>query len=272
MPDFDNTPAAPVAFAAEPWADVRAVLTGVIDPTTIAEDGEIDDVAMEIGDRFLYAGPGAAAGLYAVEALASVRATDADAAVEFKAQRTVRATEGDIPDLREADGWSRVPRGGHGLRQHRTRNHHDLTMKRLFAAILLATALLGSLILFGAATTGCSTTQVAAGHDPFVVEAEKDLRTAWHVVDGFLSWEDTNRKTVDPGVTAIADDLRIAFPSYLQSAEDVLRAYKRSRTPANRSNLQTWLVTVQTAMEQALRYLPSVEATQAYRAAGVKPN
>lgn len=145
-------------------------------------------------------------------------------------------------------------------------------MKRLFGAILLATALLGSLILIGAANTGCSTTQVAEGHNPFVVEAEKDLRTSWHIVDGFLSWEHANRKTVDPGVTAIADDLRVAFPSYLQSAEDVLRAYKRSRTPANRAELQTWLVTVQTAMEQALRYLPSPEATRAYRAAGVKPN
>lgn len=94
MADFDNTPAAPVAFAAEPWADVRAVLTGVIDPTTITEDDEIDDVAVEIGDRFLYAGPGAAAGPYVVGALASVRAADGDAAVKFKSDRTIRATEG----------------------------------------------------------------------------------------------------------------------------------------------------------------------------------
>jgi hypothetical protein len=145
-------------------------------------------------------------------------------------------------------------------------------MKRLFAAIVLATSLLGSLILIGAAITGCSTSQVAEGHDPFVVEAEKDLRTAFHVVDGFLKWEHANRRNLDSGITALADDLRVQFPMYLQSAEDVLRTFKRSRTPESKADLQAWLATVQRAMEQALRYLPQAEVSHAYQAAIAKPN
>ena len=50
MPDFDNTAAAPVAFAFDPWAEVRAVLTGVVDPTTIADEDEVDGVEMATGD------------------------------------------------------------------------------------------------------------------------------------------------------------------------------------------------------------------------------
>jgi hypothetical protein len=94
MPDFDNTPAQPVAMAFEPWADVRAVLTGEVDPTSVADEDEIDDVALGVGDRFLYAGPGAAAGPYVVGESASTRAPDADAAIEFFADRKVRTTEG----------------------------------------------------------------------------------------------------------------------------------------------------------------------------------
>jgi hypothetical protein len=94
MADFDNTPAAPVAFAAEQWSDVRAVLTGAVDPTTIIKDDEVDDEPLPVGARFLYAGPGPAAGIYSVGLSSSARAEDADAAVEFRSGRMVRATGG----------------------------------------------------------------------------------------------------------------------------------------------------------------------------------
>lgn len=116
--------------------------------------------------------------------------------------------------------------------------------------------------------SGCSSTQVAPGQDAFVVEAEKDLRTAFHVVDGFLAWEAANRSTAGQEVTALADDLRVQFPAYLQSARDVLRAFKRNRTPEGRASVATWLDTVHAAMLAALRHLPAPEANAAYRATG----
>lgn len=125
------------------------------------------------------------------------------------------------------------------------------TAKHVVTLCLALQAITGLII-----TAGCSSTQVAPGHDAFVVEAEKDIRTAFHVVDAFLQWEERNRPVVGEEVTNLADDLRVQFPAYLASAQDVLRAYKRSRTPEGRADVVTWLQTVQSAMLAAVRHLP----------------
>lgn len=134
-------------------------------------------------------------------------------------------------------------------------------MRTFITFVLLIAAL-----FIGCLFAGCSSTQVAPGHDPFVVRAESDMMTSWRVVDAFLAWEHANRDSVGPGVTSIADDLRVRFPGYLTSAEFVLRTYKRHRTPELRADTQTWLITLQTAMQQALRYLPTPETDKALRA------
>lgn len=137
------------------------------------------------------------------------------------------------------------------------------TIRQITSAAMLYFAAVSLVCLILPPITGCSSTQVAAGHDPFVVEAEKDLRSAFHVVDDFLAWEHANRRTLSPAVTSFADDLRIQFPAYLQSAEDTLRTYKRNRTPENKASLSTWLATVQAAMAQAITFLPPPEAAAA---------
>lgn len=114
---------------------------------------------------------------------------------------------------------------------------------------------------------GCFARQVADGHDPFVVEAEADLRTAFHVVDGFLAWEQANRAGLSPEVTALANQLRRDFPGYLDSAERVLATYKRARDPASKVQVNTWLVTVNSAMLAALEHLPPSETSTAQKAA-----
>lgn len=109
---------------------------------------------------------------------------------------------------------------------------------------------------------GCSS--IAPGNDPFVVEAEKDLRTAFHVVDSFLAWEHANRATVGSDATKTADHLRRQFPGYLASAKTVLESYKANKDPGTRGSLETWLTTINTAMLQALAHLPSETAAKAY--------
>lgn len=95
MADFDNTPAEPVAFVHEPWAEVRAALTaGGTDPTTIKDGDTLDGVELETGDRFVCVGARADAGIYTVGALSSARSSDANSAVEFAFGRTVRVAEG----------------------------------------------------------------------------------------------------------------------------------------------------------------------------------
>lgn len=120
------------------------------------------------------------------------------------------------------------------------------------------------------ALTGCSSTQVAAGSEAWVVESEKDLRSAFYVVDEFLRWEHANRATAGADVTKLADTLRREFPGKHASAEAVLRTYKRTRTPEARADASTWVATVNAAMIEALRHLPPAEATKAFNAAGTK--
>jgi len=112
--------------------------------------------------------------------------------------------------------------------------------------------------------TGCQSTGVAAGSEAFVVEAEKDLRTSFSVVDAFLQWEASNRAIAGKDVTKVADTLRVEFPKALASARETLRVYKSNRTPENRGNLATWLATVNEAMLQSIKYMPASTATAAY--------
>lgn len=118
---------------------------------------------------------------------------------------------------------------------------------------------------------GCASNQTAPGSEAFVVEAEKDLRTAFHVVDGFLRWELANRGgAASPDVTKIADTLRVEFPGKLASAEKVLRAYKANRDPNGKADLMAWVNTLTTAMLEAVKHLPTKEAEAAYAKAASK--
>jgi hypothetical protein len=93
--EFDNTPAAAASFGNR-WADVRVALTvGGTDPTTIADESEVDGVALATGDRFVCTGSRTDAGIYTVGALSSARSVDADTAGKFTAGRAVRVREGD---------------------------------------------------------------------------------------------------------------------------------------------------------------------------------
>ena len=95
MPDFDNTPAAPVVSPGESWANCRLALTsGVTVPTTLKNGDTLDGVVLATGNRFLCVGTRADAGIYTVGAGASTRSSDADAPTDFVFRRTVHVTAG----------------------------------------------------------------------------------------------------------------------------------------------------------------------------------
>lgn len=115
--------------------------------------------------------------------------------------------------------------------------------------------------------TGCTTSsQVEPGHDAYVIEVEKDLRTAFNVVDAFLQWEHLNRATAGRDVTAAADALRVNFPKSYASAQNVLRTYKRTRTPEAKADMATWVATINAALIEAVKNLPAAEASKAFAA------
>jgi hypothetical protein len=143
---------------------------------------------------------------------------------------------------------------------------------RAFAAVALASALVVAAVVATVAVpsilTGCQTN---GGGDQFVIEAEKDLRSTFHIVDAFLEYEASNRRTVGPDVTAVADAMRRDFPPAYKAARDSLRAYKENRDPQGRANVSTWLKTLNAAMLSALRALPQQEAAAALNRSNPTP-
>jgi hypothetical protein len=138
-------------------------------------------------------------------------------------------------------------------------------MKRKLVSLAAAVLMTAGLTLTLPILPGCASSgTVEAGSESFVVEAEKDIRTAFNVVDAFLQWEAANRSLAGADVTRVADQLRSQFPGYLASARDTLRTYKTNRTPENRASLSTWLATINTAMLQAVQHMPAPAASAAY--------
>jgi hypothetical protein len=121
---------------------------------------------------------------------------------------------------------------------------HHLVISRIEDRVkrLLGAAPLIAVLAAGLALSGCAT--VSPGSDPVVVNAERTLATSFEVVDAFLLLEYKNRDVVmsrAPYVHALAEDIRQTAPGVFKSASIAVRAYKRSRTPAARLDLQKFV-------------------------------
>lgn len=133
-------------------------------------------------------------------------------------------------------------------------------MKPLAPRIFLSVALaLGPFAITGCQTT--ATTQTpgtpARGPSAIVVEAERDLRIAFHVVDAFLEWEFNNRQLVSKDVQTLAANLRENFPAIYAGATAAVRGYKRTHAVADNDRLTTALAALNQTAVAAMRLLPS---------------
>lgn len=131
------------------------------------------------------------------------------------------------------------------------------TIKRWFAAVLTGLLLFTAVPAVVVTSTGCASQQVADGHDPFVVSAERDIAAAFRITDSFLQWEFENRETAGAGAAELANGLRAEFPRIYASATDTLRVYKRTRTPEAKADLTTWLALLNHTLLEVSKYLPA---------------
>jgi len=114
---------------------------------------------------------------------------------------------------------------------------------------------MAAVIPLSLALVGCSSIQ--SGNDPLVVNAERTTQLAVDVFDTFLKWEYDNRQTlsVTPEIRKTADFIRTNGQNWLLTARSMTKAYKQSRTPENKANLDTAIATLRTAISEARRYL-----------------
>lgn len=100
--------------------------------------------------------------------------------------------------------------------------------------------------------TGCAS--VEEGQSSLVVNAERTVKNAWDLIDGFLIFERDNRTQlwhVDQGIKQAADRIRVEAPDAFTAANNAIRAYKRNRTPENKASLQTVLAVVNQLLADA---------------------
>src|SRR5687768_10196277 len=94
--------------------------------------------------------------------------------------------------------------------------------------------------------TGCSAIQ--EGHDPVVVRSEQASRYAFEIFDTFVTEEERNRvgwRAISPDIEKTANRIRRQGRQAVEELVRVTRVYKYNRTPENKANVETWLLTVQ---------------------------
>lgn len=101
--------------------------------------------------------------------------------------------------------------------------------------------------------SGC----VSPGNDPVVVNAERTTQLAADVFDTFLLWERENREALRsiPEIKKSADFIRARGVTWLETARSMTKAYKHSRTPENRANLDTALAVLRQAVTEVRTYM-----------------
>lgn len=108
---------------------------------------------------------------------------------------------------------------------------------------------------------GCST--VKPGNDPFVVRAEQTVDTAYHTFDLFVVLERENEGIVaqfNVGIHVYAELIRRESPHWINTANTLIRTYKRNRTSDNKANAQTAIAVVEAGLEQAKKYIAEVNS------------
>jgi len=107
------------------------------------------------------------------------------------------------------------------------------------------------------------------GSEALVVNAERVAILSFTVVDTFLEWEHNNRTALPVNVTQVADTLRDDFPPAYNAFRAATRAYKQTRSPADRETMNITMSAVQKRSDMASGVLPAVEKQRAEAKAAV---
>lgn len=131
-------------------------------------------------------------------------------------------------------------------------------MKRKFH--LISTFIVAIPVLTLLLALGCKKTLDPAGvykGDAVLYQADLTIVTAYDVLHGFVLWEYNNHALLGgtPEVTAAANNIRANAAKWLASASACREAYAANPTSQTRSALTSALLVLQTAMNEAIKYL-----------------
>lgn len=98
--------------------------------------------------------------------------------------------------------------------------------------------------------------------DQALHKAELTITTSYDVIHTYVTWEMENRAALAayPEIKASADTMRLHAKEWFATAHALRDAYAASPTPGNRDALTTALAVLQTALNEAAKYMTQAAA------------
>lgn len=112
--------------------------------------------------------------------------------------------------------------------------------------------------------TGCGKTTLAPAGiyqgDKVLYEADKAITTTYKSFETFLKWETQYRSVLPVEVSRAADTIRLNAKKWIDSAGNLRDAYAASPTGPNRDKLKLTLDLIDTAFDEAVKYMAQNQA------------
>jgi hypothetical protein len=96
--------------------------------------------------------------------------------------------------------------------------------------------------------------------DKILYNADKAITTTYKQFDTFLKWELQYRSVLPVEVSRAADTIRLNAKKWIDSASALRDAYAAQPNPANRDKLQLALDLIDTAFDEAVKYMAANQA------------
>lgn len=142
-------------------------------------------------------------------------------------------------------------------------------MKKLLPLLTIVALTFSSCTVWDAATSGITVpgprpTPVGTPFpsDPIVVNAEKTTHLSYDIIVACEKLEYENRNFVLANLPMVhkgVNELRLHSKQQLQTARALIAAYKLNRSPDNKFSMLTAVSVIQTAAEQAKKYMTQLQ-------------
>ncbi len=128
-------------------------------------------------------------------------------------------------------------------------------MKLIHRLLLICTLLMVTMSF-----TGCNTTLDQAGvyqGDTVLYQADKSIRAAYDTMHKLVTWEMEHREVLAdyPAISEGTDQIRDYAKKSIKTAIALRKAYKLEPNSVNKDRLTSGLDVLQTALDQANKYL-----------------
>jgi len=107
---------------------------------------------------------------------------------------------------------------------------------------------------------GCATTQ--PGEDVVLVRAQQTRAFSLELANAFVTFEKVNQRKLlasNPAIHQAAETIRLQAPGWFQSFNDVMDAYKLTKSTGDKEKLIAWIAVVERLMTEVMMNLANAK-------------